>query len=125
MTKVLIFGFFLCLSVTKLIGQDVNTDSLLNEASKELSEHDLANSRHNLNSVIESTTENAKAYLLRARVNLEEGLLEEALKDLTACINLDQDIIEAYQLRARLYNQLDYHRDYSIHDIDRAAYPYS
>ena len=120
MTKVLILGFFLCLSVTALVAQDVNTDSLLNEASKELSEHDLANSRHNLNSVIESTTENARAYLLRARVNLEEGLLEEALRDLTACINLDQDIIEAYQLRARLYNQLNYHRDYSIHDIDRA-----
>ena len=120
MAKVLIYGFLLCMSITAVVGQEVNTDSLLNEASKELTEHDLANSRHNLNSVIENTTENARAYLLRARVNLEEGMPEEALKDLTQCINIDQTIAEAYQLRARLYSQLNYHRDYSIQDIDRA-----
>jgi Tfp pilus assembly protein PilF len=113
----LIFLLFISSSVWS---QEVNTDSLLNEASKELENHELNLSHQNLDDIINEDSENARAYLLRAKVLIEEGEREEALKDLTNCINITEDIAEAYVLRARLYSQLGYHRDYSIIDIDRA-----
>lgn len=100
--------------------QEVNTDSLLRAAQEEFDSKDLELSRSNLNVVISENPRSASAYLLRAKVFLEEDNPEMALKDLNKYIIIDQGNKEVYYMRSKLYNRLGYHKDYAIQDIDRA-----